>query len=234
MNKIIKTNTINHTENNLEEFLAKVIIAPPGQKITPCKELTPEEIMSFIIPPPPGLGDELKQQQIVNNINKNLNKKLTETEVPNVPNHNYEKNLDKLKEKNLTKLTKNFEENLYINSINMNVMNQKQQLPQSPLKHQPKSTNSLASHSNSSSSNSGSSSNNNNSNNNNINNNNNRNKSHPSTNHVIEYPTIERKGPFSCCTKSKKEDSPVQSPIQPPSPQAPLVLPPRKKKSCHQ
>lgn len=37
----------------LEEFLATVAIEPPAQKATPAVELTPEEILSYIIPPPP-------------------------------------------------------------------------------------------------------------------------------------------------------------------------------------
>lgn len=48
--------------NNLEgldEFLAKVAVPPPTQKITPAIELTPEEIMSYIIPPPPKNEDEI-------------------------------------------------------------------------------------------------------------------------------------------------------------------------------
>ncbi|XP_030373813.1 uncharacterized protein LOC115623555 [Scaptodrosophila lebanonensis] len=42
---------------DLDSFLEKVVVAPPTQKATPAKELTPEEIMSFIIPPPPNLED---------------------------------------------------------------------------------------------------------------------------------------------------------------------------------
>ena len=38
---------------DLEEFLKKVKIEPPMNIITPAVELTPEEILSFIIPPPP-------------------------------------------------------------------------------------------------------------------------------------------------------------------------------------
>uniref|UniRef100_A0A182N6Q9 FERM domain-containing protein n=1 Tax=Anopheles dirus TaxID=7168 RepID=A0A182N6Q9_9DIPT len=45
------------TAGDLEEFLKQVTIEPPTQKITPAVELTPEEILSYIIPPPPGLGD---------------------------------------------------------------------------------------------------------------------------------------------------------------------------------
>lgn len=44
-------------DGDLEEFLKKVTIVPPTQKTTPAIELTPDEILSFIIPPPPGLND---------------------------------------------------------------------------------------------------------------------------------------------------------------------------------
>lgn len=37
----------------LEEFLKKVIVEPPTEIVTPAVELTPEELMKFIIPPPP-------------------------------------------------------------------------------------------------------------------------------------------------------------------------------------
>lgn len=45
----------NNSKSNrdLEEFLKKVTIEPPTKIVTPAIELTPEEIMSFIIPPPP-------------------------------------------------------------------------------------------------------------------------------------------------------------------------------------
>lgn len=41
------------SNRDLEEFLKKVTIEPPTKIVTPAIELTPEEIMSFIIPPPP-------------------------------------------------------------------------------------------------------------------------------------------------------------------------------------
>ncbi|XP_045467431.1 uncharacterized protein LOC123675910 isoform X2 [Harmonia axyridis] len=44
-------------EQDLEKFLASVTVPPPTLKVTPSVELTPEEINSFIIPPPPILGD---------------------------------------------------------------------------------------------------------------------------------------------------------------------------------
>lgn len=43
------------SNHDLEEFLRKVSIEPPTKIVTPAIELTPEEIMSFIIPPPPSL-----------------------------------------------------------------------------------------------------------------------------------------------------------------------------------
>ncbi|KRT81102.1 hypothetical protein AMK59_5991, partial [Oryctes borbonicus] len=49
-----------HEHLDLEEFLASVTIQPPVQKVTPAVELTPEEIMSYIIPPPPDLGSNLE------------------------------------------------------------------------------------------------------------------------------------------------------------------------------
>lgn len=49
---------------DLEEFLASVTVPPPTQKTTPAVELTPEEIMSYIIPPPPNLDSSLENLAI--------------------------------------------------------------------------------------------------------------------------------------------------------------------------
>lgn len=109
---------------DFEKFLAQIVIAPPTQKVTPAKELTPEEIMSYIIPPPPGLSDEeLRNREIE-----------TEPIVPIRDKDDYPK------------------ESLYINSL-------------STVETKPV---------------------------------------------VLEYATVERKGPFSCCTKSKKVE--IESP----------------------
>lgn len=51
-------------EVDLEKFLASVTIPPPTQKTTPAVELTPEEIMSYIIPPPPNLDSSLENLTI--------------------------------------------------------------------------------------------------------------------------------------------------------------------------
>lgn len=46
--------------SDLEEFLASVTVLPPTQQVTPAVELTPEEIMSYIIPPPPAVQSSLE------------------------------------------------------------------------------------------------------------------------------------------------------------------------------
>lgn len=130
-------------DGDLEKFLARVIVAPPTQKITPAKELTPEEIMSYIIPPPPGLSDDEAS-------------------------------------KNKSSIKADEEECLYMNSIKSNIPTQKNDKK------------------------------------------------------VIEYATVDRKGPFSCCSKAKKEEiknndqnqEKLQSKDS--SPGRPLELPPRQ------
>lgn len=44
----------------MDEFIASVTVPPPTQKVTPAVELTSEEIMSYIIPPPPKIRDSLE------------------------------------------------------------------------------------------------------------------------------------------------------------------------------
>lgn len=124
------------SDGDLEKFLAQVAIAPPTQKITPAKELTPEEIMSYIIPPPPCLSDD----------------ELDGKKSPRIPRQN--------------------EESLYMNSLKNG---------------QAKSA----------------------------------------TVKSIEYATVDRKGPFSCCSKNKKVETSTpgtSSPTRNPN----LELPPRR------
>ncbi|GAB0097417.1 FERM domain-containing protein [Sergentomyia squamirostris] len=146
-------------EDDLERFLAKMIIAPPTQKVTPAKELTPEEILSFIIPPPPGLEDTVDGK---------------ETEPP-VPSNEIRENGTKCNGSIPSAMPRSFPiENLYSNScaytkpIQQNVQQQ---------------------------------------------------------NHVIEYSTVDRKGPFSCCTKSKKEE-PLKIAVEKHAKDHPIVSPP--------
>lgn len=51
----------------LDSFLQQMLVAPPTQKATPAKELTPEEIMSFIIPPPPNLETQPEKECLYSN-----------------------------------------------------------------------------------------------------------------------------------------------------------------------
>lgn len=166
-------------EHNLEEFLAKVVIAPPAQKITPCKELTPEEIMSFIIPPPPELCDEFNPNS----------RKIKETE-PFVPK-NQNQSLE-IHANGSAIIPREQEEQLYINSIQTkkrffeNQIETSKNCQTQSQPHQSQPAKAFA--------------------------------------QVIEYATVGRKGPFSCCTKSKKDDSP---PITPPDQIESLELPPK-------
>lgn len=126
------------SDGDLEKFLAQVAIAPPTQKITPAKELTPEEIMSYIIPPPPCLSDD-----------------------------------DELDGKKSTKIYRT-EESLYMNSLKNGQSNK------------------------------------------------------GATNKPIEYATVDRKGPFSCCSKAtKKNENGAAAPIGL-TRDANLELPPRR------
>nr|XP_023020684.1 FERM and PDZ domain-containing protein 4 [Leptinotarsa decemlineata] len=57
MDKLNKLGILDENQD-FEEFLASVTVQPPTQKLTPAVELTPEEIMAYIIPPPPAQGSQ--------------------------------------------------------------------------------------------------------------------------------------------------------------------------------
>ncbi|KAB0790792.1 hypothetical protein PPYR_15302 [Photinus pyralis] len=71
--KIIDRNILSDNID-LEEFLASVTVPPPIQKVTPAVELTPEEIMSFIIPPPPALRRSFENLSLPNHIPTSVSK----------------------------------------------------------------------------------------------------------------------------------------------------------------
>lgn len=116
-------------EQDLDKFLEKVVVAPPTHKATPAKELTPEEIMSYIIPPPPVL-DEMDTNSHAGDM---------------------------------------FPESLYSNSLTNRSVDVK------PISAPKANGNSK--------------------------------KLDTKGSHIIEYATVERKSKFSCCPKSKKEDT---------------------------
>ncbi|XP_055614491.1 serine/threonine-protein kinase pakG, partial [Uranotaenia lowii] len=150
------------------------------------------EILSYIIPPPPGLGDNFPS---------------TKPHQPSAPTNNYPEahNLAN----NNTNVTKN-----------LNQTNVEQPIPKPRISNETNSVNLLAKYdksrfevyyppelrntnngeydlySNSDAANANKVS-----------------KASDKTpnGHVIEYPTVDRKGPFSCCTKSKKEKTEDQS-----------------------
>ncbi|XP_055375517.1 uncharacterized protein LOC129608184 [Condylostylus longicornis] len=155
-------------EGDLDQFLAKVIVAPPTQKATPAKELTPEEIMSFIIPPPPNLEELEKRKSLELNLNNGSPEFLVKTKNSQVVS---DKNINNSYYSNYNQ-NKYSKESLYSNSNNIN-SNQ-------IINGQTNNIKAL--------------------------------KENGNSNHVIEYSTVERKGAFSCCTKSKKEEEQLQTP----------------------
>ncbi|XP_055547639.1 uncharacterized protein LOC129731566 [Wyeomyia smithii] len=186
------TTTVDNVVGDLEEFLKKVTIEPPTKKITPAVELTPEEILSYIIPPPPGLGDidpgtkqptSLAQKNNLPSIQNPVNSNSTNTK-----NHNqtsaFELPVPKPRISTET------------NSINLLAKYDKSRFEvyYPPELREQKSTE-YDLYSNSAAANA--------------------NESEKVNGHVIEYPTVDRKGPFSCCSKSKKEktDEPTGGPV---------------------
>ncbi|XP_060523757.1 FERM and PDZ domain-containing protein 4 [Cylas formicarius] len=75
MDKLNRLEEILENSKDLDEFLANVAVPPPTQKVTPAVELTPEEIMAYIIPPPPSkaslenlvIAEEQRNNQNVSN-----------------------------------------------------------------------------------------------------------------------------------------------------------------------
>lgn len=88
---------INHkstTGDYLEEFLKKVTIEPPTSIVTPAVELTPEEILSYIIPPPP-----VSDVNVSNTTSKSFDVvkskpslTITQRNYESLNNHNYNNN----------------------------------------------------------------------------------------------------------------------------------------------
>lgn len=143
----------------LEEFLASVTVQPPTQQVTPAVELTPEEIMSYIIPPPPEVRASMESLYI------SCKNKQEDTE-----------NFDTLKFTNGS---------INVSKVNGNVFNEG-----------PKRRNSNSS----------------------------------VKSNIIEYATVDRKGPFSCCSKGKSDkydDEAIQLPPRKTSDEKPPERPPK-------
>lgn len=158
------------TATTLDEFIANVTIQPPTVKVTPAIELTPEEIMSYIIPPPPGSNSSTLDREPVSYVNqsqlrqeaKNLNKDVK-------TNGDVVKgtlSVSEIRNMFTAKTLSDARNSLLLKDRNKV---QKSDSPKSKRKSVEKQANGTATH-------------------------------------VIEYPTVERKGMFSCCSKDKNKD----------------------------
>ncbi|XP_021709477.1 uncharacterized protein LOC5575615 [Aedes aegypti] len=203
------TSNVDTVVGDLEEFLKKVTIEPPTQKITPAVELTPEEILSYIIPPPPGLADS----EPGTNQTKPSALKTNPSSLHQIANNNTTnaKNLNHV-EQPVPRPRINTE----TNSINLLAKYDKSRFEvyYPPEMREEKSTE-YDLYSNSEAANA----------------NNSTIQSEKTNGHVIEYPTVDRKGPFSCCTKTKKEKTEEASDQQAPNGALnndSLALPPKR------
>ncbi|XP_050678583.1 uncharacterized protein LOC126974904 [Leptidea sinapis] len=170
---------ISEKGTELDEFIANVTVHPPTVKITPAIELTPEEIMSYIIPPPPISNTSTldKEQPTYSNQSQ-----LTDDSLKKQKNTNEAKyaNGDVVKGAlSVSEIRNMFTAKTLSDARNSLLLKDKakgQSKSDSP-KSKRKSLNCE--------------------------------KQANGNAHIIEYPTVERKGMFSCCSKdkNKNEDS---------------------------
>lgn len=146
-------NSLLSSNLDLEEFLASVTVQPPTQQVTPAVELTPEEIMSYIIPPPPEVRASME--------NLYISCRNREQDIP---------------------MTNGTSDSIKTNG----------NIPNNGVKR--------------------------------------RNSNCSVKSNIIEYATVDRKGPFSCCskgTKEKNEDEAIQLPPRKSSIDKPPERPPK-------
>ncbi|XP_045532140.1 uncharacterized protein LOC123719483 [Pieris brassicae] len=158
--------------NELEEFIATVTVQPPTVKITPAIELTPEEIMSYIIPPPPTNVSE--RASYVNQTE--LKEEKNEHKIPkDVKPSNGDVTKGAL---SVSEIRSMFSVKTLSDARNSLLLKEKSKQSKSD---SPKGKRKSISGDKQANGNA----------------------------HIIEYPTVERKGMFSCCSKDKNrnEDS---------------------------
>lgn len=167
-------NIANVPKSEFDEFIATVTIQPPTVKVTPAIELTPEEILSYIIPPPPGSNSSTLDREQVSYVNQT---QLAEAK------SEFNKNGDiKAANGDVLKGTLSVSEirNMFTaktlsdarNSLLLKDKNKSVQGKSDSPKTKRKSVIEKQANGNA---------------------------------HVIEYPTVERKGMFSCCSKDKNK-----------------------------
>ncbi|KAJ2950883.1 hypothetical protein O0L34_g5247 [Tuta absoluta] len=163
-------------KNDLEEFIANVTVQPPTVKVTPAIELTPEEIMSYIIPPPPpGSNTSTLDREQVSYVNqsqileakKELQNK-TDTKPANGDVVKGTLSVSEIRNMFAAKSLSDARNSLLLREKSKTQPKDKSESP----KGKRKSVTDRQSNGNA---------------------------------HVIEYPTVERKSMFSCCSKDKNK-----------------------------
>lgn len=162
--------------SELEEFIANVTIQPPTVKVTPAIELTPEEIMSYIIPPPPGSNSSTLDRDQVFYVNQS---ELLDTKSgENVSDNARISNGDILKgQLSVCEIRNMFAAKSLSEARNSLLLKDKNKSSTQQKSDSPKGKRKSISGD----------------------------KQLNGSAHVIEYPTVERKGMFSCCSKDKNK-----------------------------
>ncbi|CAG9787962.1 unnamed protein product [Diatraea saccharalis] len=171
-----KENVQTPKTNELEEFIANVTIQPPTVKVTPAIELTPEEILSYIIPPPPGSNSSTLDRDQVRYVNHTqlLEAKNAQNINCDVKQSNGEVvkgtlSVSEIRNMFTAKSLSDARNSLLLKDKNKTQTQNKSDSPKGKRK-------SLSGD-----------------------------RQSNGTTHVIEYPTVERKGMFSCCSKDKNK-----------------------------
>ncbi|CAH1636647.1 unnamed protein product [Spodoptera littoralis] len=162
-------------KNDLEEFIANVTIQPPTVKVTPAIELTPEEIMSYIIPPPPASNSSTLDREQVSYANHS---QILEAKNEQANAEAKSANGDIVKGTlSVSEIRNMFAAKSLSDARNSLLLKDKNKVSNQTKSDSPKGKRkSLTSE-----------------------------KQSNGTAHVIEYPTVERKGMFSCCSKDKNK-----------------------------
>ncbi|XP_068633830.1 uncharacterized protein [Battus philenor] len=164
--------------NDFEEFIANVTVQPPTVKVTPAIELTPEEIMSYIIPPPPASNSSTldRDTNYVNEAVMTQDSDLPATNEAKPSNGDVVRgtlSVSEIRNMFAAKTLSEARNSLLLKDKNKTLNQTKTDSPKGKRKSVvgEKQANGVA--------------------------------------HIIEYPTVERKGMFSCCSKdkSKNDDS---------------------------
>ncbi|KAL0879885.1 hypothetical protein ABMA27_002411 [Loxostege sticticalis] len=161
--------------NELEEFIATVTIQPPTVKVTPAIELTPEEILSYIIPPPPGSNSSTLDREQVSYANHTqiLEAKNAQNTNSDVKPSNGEVVKGTL---SVSEIRNMFTAKSLSEARNSLLLKDKSKTQVQGKSDSPKGKRKSITE-----------------------------KQSNGTAHVIEYPTVERKGMFSCCSKDKSK-----------------------------